>query len=123
MIRVTRWSPDTCNCVFEYEWDDAQKEDVRIHTFKDAIQLCEHHKILPGIEAYDGVMAENTTKNITLGIALKAKPDLTIDEYTWSFDANRKLKVGFLGKLSTGERSTLQSMCDSKFGAGKVEVV
>lgn len=30
-IQTTRWSPDTCNCVILYQWDDALPDDQRVH--------------------------------------------------------------------------------------------
>ena len=123
MLRVTRWSPDTCSCVLEYEWDDALNENERTHKFKKAVNLCEHHKTLLGTEAYGTVLSENTRKNIVFDEAQKLYPAIALEDYMWSFDANRKLKVGFLGKLKAGERSSLQTLCDGKFGAGKVEVI
>lgn len=123
MVRVTRWSPDTCGCVLEYEWDDAHNENTRTHSFKRAVKLCEHHKALEATKAYDEVVSENTRKNIAFGEAQKVNPDITLDDYTWAFDKDRKLKVGFLGKLKAGEKQGLQTLCNSKFGAGKVEVI
>ncbi|GAJ01272.1 unnamed protein product, partial [marine sediment metagenome] len=124
MIRVTRWSPDTCGCILEYEWDDAQDENTRTHSFKKAVKLCEHHKALAASGAYNQVMSENTRKNQVWGFIedMKSKAGekdsivaVAIEDYTWSFDATRKLKVGFLGKLKAGEKSSLQTLCDSKF--------
>lgn len=123
MLRTTRWNPDTCGCVLEYEWDDAQDENERVHNFKNAVQLCEHHKALIADKAYDEVLSENTRKNIVFGEVQKIKPDITSDDYTWSFDESRKLRVGFLGKLKGGEKGSLQTLCDGKFGTGKVEVI
>jgi len=123
-MKVTRWSPDTCDCIFEYEWDDTQATIT--HSFKKAIHLCNHHKALVADKAYDVVLSENTRKNIVFGEAQRVKPDITIDDFTWSFEGagkNRKLKVGFFGKLMAGEKSNLQAQCNSKFGAGKVEII
>ncbi|MBA7697332.1 hypothetical protein ES703_105997 [subsurface metagenome] len=123
MLQVTRWSPDTCGCILEYEWDDTLEASARTHSFKKAVKLCEHHKALLGAKAFDQVMSENTRKNTVLGEIQKIKPDITLEDYTWSFDANRKLKVGFLGKLKAGEKSSLQSLCDNEFGVNKIEVI
>lgn len=123
MLRTTYWSPDTCGCVLEYEWDDTQDENTRIHSFKKAVQLCEHHKALLGDKAYDQVMSENTCKNQVLGMVKEAYPSLELADCTWSFDVARNLGVGFLGKLKAGEKSSLQTLCDGKFGTGKVEII
>jgi len=120
MIRVTRWSPDTCDCVLEYEWDDAQNENERVHTFKGAIQLCNHHKTLA--KPYDKVISENTRKNMVFAEAQKLFPELTPGDYNWSFDDQRKLKAGFL-KVNMMQKKQLQDSCDSRLGKGKVEVI
>ncbi len=123
VLRTTRWSPDTCSCVLEYEWDDAINENERTHKFSGAVHVCEHHKTLVGAEVYDKVLSENTQKNMVLGEVHKIKPDITIDDYTWSFDENRRLKVGFLGKLDIEGKAALLSACNRKFGLGRTEVV
>lgn len=132
MIRKTQWSPDTCGCILEYSWDDTQDENIRVHKFSKVIVLCDYHKTLAPNNAYDQVLSENTRKNMVWGIIedLKTKAGekdaiqtITIEDYTWSFDASRKLKVGFLGKLKAGEKSELQSLCNTKFGVNKVEVI
>lgn len=122
-IKVTRWSPDTCSCVLEYEWDDAQDESTRTHKFGKAVHLCEHHRALTMAEACDQVLSENTRKNIIFGWAKELKPDLELDDYTWSFEKDRKLKVGFLGKLNANNKSKLRALCNTKFGQGKIEVI
>lgn len=123
MLKTTRWSPDTCDCILEYEWDDTKPESERTHSFKRVVQLCEHHETLSGIEAYNEVCSENTRKNQTFGLAREVKPELELEDYTWSFDANRKLKVGFLGKLNATEKAAVQAKLDEKFGIGKAEVI
>ena len=121
MLRVTRWSPDTCGCVYEYEWDDSVPQEQRTHTLKKAIKLCEHHKTR--IKPYDDVVSENTGKNIVFGEAQKIKPELTVDDYTWSFDKDRKLTAGFLGKLTAADKANLKMQLDGKVGKDKVEVI
>lgn len=123
MKRTTQWSPDTCGCILEYEWDDAQNENTRTHTFKKIVKLCERHKMLSGTKAYDQLMSENTRKNRVLGEAQKVYSSITPEDYTWSFDANNKLKVSFSGKLKAKDKSRLQIFCDDEFGGDKTEVI
>ena len=120
-FRTTRWTPDTCGCIFEYEWDDALDENARIHTFKKAVSLCEHHSLM--LAPYDEVLKENTKKNKIYGLAKKVNPNLGVDDFTWSFDKNRKLTVGFLGKLTADQKKQLKDFADAEFGIGEVEVV
>ncbi len=116
---VTRWSPDTCDCVLVYGWDsdDISKE----HTFLRAEKLCAHHKDLASKDAYDKVLDENRRKNR----AFKVAKDVGIepDDFTFSFDGSRKLKVGFLGKLNSTQKAELQAKFDNEFGTDKAEVI
>lgn len=43
-MHTTRWSPDTCDCVVEYDWDDAEPTNVRKHTLKKMVNTCPLHK-------------------------------------------------------------------------------
>lgn len=124
MIRVTRWSPDTCDCVLEYEWDDAQDENTRQHKFKGIVKRCSSHSFVSGKDVYNEVLSENTRKNVVFAEAQKVLPELAPENYNWSFDKDRKLKVGFLGvAMDSMKKKQLQDLTDSKFGKNKVEVI
>ena len=45
-IQTTQWSPDTCGCSFEYEWDDEEPQDKRQHHFKNVVKECVSHSHL-----------------------------------------------------------------------------
>ncbi len=117
--QTTKWSPDTCDCVLVYGWDsdDQSKE----HKFLRAEKLCAHHKGLASKDAYDKVLDENKRKNRAWKIARDA--GIELDDFTFSFDDNRKLKVGFLGKLNSAQKAELQAQFDNEFGANKAEVI
>ena len=124
MERITRWGPDTCGCILEYEWDDTQDETTRTHTFKRAIQLCDYHKALPANEAYNAVTSENTRKNIAFDIVEKRHSEVTPDNYLWFFDTGRVLQVSLIGiALPAAAKAGLQTAFDTKFGAGKAKVL
>lgn len=126
MIQTTRWKPDTCQCEFEYEWDDSVPEDQRVHTFSNALSQCDLHKGLPqDATLYDNVLKENQTKNLVLGDVLEKVPRLkkektnddgsTVEvldptvKYKWSFegaDDQRKLVVDLEGANLTPEEKT-----------------
>lgn len=70
------------------------------------------------------VLAENQRKNFALADVEKEYPD---KELTWAIDPNdRAVVIGFVDKgepLPTrGEKDTLQTTLESKFGSGKVRV-
>lgn len=124
MKRVTRWSPDTCGCVLEYEWDDSQDENTRTHSFKRIIKACPEHAALAGKPHYDQVLLENTRKNIAFDEIQKAHPQVTLDNYLWFFDKDRVLQVSLMGvDLPEAAKRGLQTALDARFGAGKVKVL
>lgn len=124
--RTTRWSPDTCGCVLEYEWDDSEDENTRTHSFKRIIKACPEHTALAGKSHYDQVLSENTRKNITFGEIRKALPkeEITPDNYLWFFDKDRVLQVSLVGvDLPEAAKRGLQTALDARFGAGKAKVL
>ena len=123
-IKTTRWSPDTCGCSFDYEWDNAVAADVRTHTFTNVVKRCPEHGARSGVALYDAVLAENVTKNTVLGIANGIESAITEENYRWSYDGARVLQVEFVGvALNGGKRLAIQSAADIQFGPGKVAIL
>lgn len=122
MIRVTRWSPDTCDCCLEYSWDDAELESTRTHKFQTMVVKCPAHLNLSGETHYNEVLSENRRKNKVFALAQNAKPDIKPEDYEWAFDNKRVLQVKF-PKLTNAEKKKVKDNCDTEFGVGKVEVV
>ena len=94
MIQTTRWSPDTCKCVIEMNWDDAVSEDQRQHTLKE-IKKCPAHFGISDVQAYKDVLDENQSKNRAIGLMLKTHPRLQGKEgdFKHSFDAERNVVI------------------------------
>lgn len=130
-IKVTRWRPDTCECIIEYEWDDTSPLEERIHTHKSIIK-CEHHATIDdNIEAHEKVKNENSSKNKVLGHILENFPEVVEEvtdkdgvitkelkggiKYEWSFDENRELVAGLTGvtaKINTDIKASLDAIPD-----------
>lgn len=55
MKRITTWSPDTCNCVIEYEWDDTEDQNTRKHKFVKVDHCGDNHP-----QAVVGEQVENS---------------------------------------------------------------
>lgn len=100
-MKVTRWSPDTCGCVIDYQWDEKLPEKARVHQLKAVIKRCPAHQGLNDAEIFDALMEENPRKNYTLGmIADELLPNGTdeekqilMSETHWEFDQNRQLNI------------------------------
>lgn len=124
-IRTTRWSPDTCACVMEYDWDDTQSEDTRVHSFARIVSRCPVHTEIPADEdSFNVVVGENKRKNDGWRFGTIRRPVLTEAEYTWRFTgtgANRQLFIRCIG--ATGQqRSLIQGDLNAAHGVGKVTV-
>jgi hypothetical protein len=133
MITTTKWSPDTCDCVIEYEWDTEVPQDERTHTVSNIVKKCKFHTETPDVSThYDIVKEENVRKNIYLGLIADNFPELTNTDakgnknlkenaVSWSFDKDRVLQVEVNG-ISASEKATLKALTDTKLGVGKVKV-
>lgn len=123
-IQTTRWSPDTCQCVIEYTWDDTVPEDSRVHSLGAYRTKCSLHTALSDSSAYTEVAEQNPRKNKIIERARVQFPRLfgTNGNFlgTWSFDSNRVLHVIVTGLLTTNQISNIQSWCDTNLGVGKV---
>lgn len=74
MKNITRWSPDTCECVIEYEWDTEESEDTRIHSPKKIVKACSVHAGNNVHLLHAKVSVENTGKNQAFAKLLQAVP-------------------------------------------------
>lgn len=140
MERITRWSPDTCDCVIDIGWDDSVPDTERRHTYNKSVKVCPYHVAEFGKPSHlQVVLGENQLKNYVMVDAaeiLGIKMDIThdspeserlafdrfINSYQWSFDDNRKLTINFSGTLDAQQKTQLQQVADTKYGIGKIEV-
>ena len=85
VITTTRWSPDTCGCELEYQWETNENENTRADNFAKIVQMCNAHTgIVPPNttnlaqlkKIYDAVLEENTRKNQALATSLETNPEL-----------------------------------------------
>jgi len=140
VIKTTRYSPDTCECIIEYVWDDSLTETNRTHTLSNYINRCAAHSILPtDQDRWNVVFDENPKKSRSLESVLANAPTSmydTIDgvrrlksgikfDFFWTGDApNRVLNISFSGiNLTTNQRNTIKNVLDNRFGVGKVILV
>jgi len=114
--QITRWSPDTCSCVLDIEWDDTEPESSRTHTIKAVVNRCGSHQAGSDEDVFKAVLSENTRKNRVFTLAQKVLPELTVEDYEWSFDAKRVLEVKFTN-MTPAQKARLQQDCDNQFGS------
>lgn len=143
-IKTTRWSPDTCDCVLEYEWDDSLPNDQIVITYKTTVSQCANHINLNGNnkkDTYDSVNEENKRKNGTItelitrmqsdfgeadpttgAITLKRAINVS---WAWSGTApNRVLTLTVKGiTLTANKMNQAKTFLDTKYGTGKVILV
>lgn len=93
VIKTTRWSPDTCNCVVEYTWDTDDPPTGRNHNFKNIVKVCPAHESLPnGLAMYDAIRDENPRKNKVLNAFVQNSDDIGESYTDDNGEPNRKLK-------------------------------
>lgn len=122
MKKITRWHPDTCNCIIEYEWDTEEPAESRHHVFRNCT-ICSHHAGLSAAAVYETVGRENRSKNRAYGHLLDSVPRLASSdasggkkldpEFSFHFlfegaGDSRRLSVGVIGTtLNLAERSAV----------------
>ena len=135
-LNRTRWSPDTCGCVIEYEWDDSVPEDQRTHSLSNVVSKCPAHAALTDNNTFSSVLDENPRKNNALNHVLDNAPTALFDvingarqlkesinfSFSWSGIApDRVLTISFTGiTLTTNQRNAIQAALTNRFGFGKV---
>ena len=140
---LNRWSPDTCGCVIEYEWDDSVPDDQRVHTSVNIIKLCDKHTILglDKVNHYSGVLDENRRKNKVHSQLLTISnmtETVTQDDgsqvvqfkkgigfnFSWTgLDSARVLHISVFGyNLTNQQKSAVQNWCNTNLGIGKVVI-
>jgi hypothetical protein len=144
VLKTTRWSPDTCDCILEYEWDDAVPNDQIVINYKNTVKQCSNHTHLTGNnkrDTYDAVNEENKRKNGTVAElitrlqsdfgeadpstgAITLKKGINVS-WTWSGTApNRVMTMTVTGiTLTTNKLNQAKNFLDTRFGVGKVILV
>lgn len=117
MKQTTRWSPDTCGCVIEYEWDDSVKDTEREHTISRIVQPCKEHEGL-GLKDADHflqVTQENVSKNQAFEIVKAKAAEVNPDTFSYSFDKDRKLVIDVSGlDLEAADKAALLTELQTK---------
>lgn len=133
MLKITRWSPDTCKCVLEYEWDTDVPEAQRVHSIKNVVSACPAHAAhaTDKPKHFNVVVEENQRKNRALQkvaetasqfaeiVDGQVTPDL--NKLSWSFDVDRNVIIDTPG-ISAKNKSDLKQILDAAHGTDKVKI-
>lgn len=132
MIRTTRWSPDTCDCLIEYTWDDTVPESSRVHTPARSIHLCPEHAALSTPPLHYAVLAEENPRknelidqltawavaNVPAWITTDAAGNTILDpariRWYWDNGASPRVLHIVIAGISPGQRDTLTTLIASR---------
>lgn len=120
-VKRTRWHPDTCGCVIDYEWDGDLAEDARVHTVVSHLPCPAHAEA-----EHEVVTEENQQKNQAVAAVLSAAPDLSPEAVAFAYDAKRHLRLRVQTGRSTLTRAvgrSLQAIVDARIGKGRATVI
>lgn len=130
MVSITRnlWSPDTCACQIEYEFDADVDGLTRTHTYVRTVRTCAAHSGLASLSTHlDTVLDRNRRKNLTYAQLLTVLATVTPEQFAglWSYDAAQNLLTvnGTAAGLTAAQRNNLQTKCNTQFGSGRVTVI
>jgi len=141
VINTTRFSPDTCDCVIDYDWDSTTNETNRTHILNQFVNLCPAHAALAtNNDKWNTIFEENRRKNNALQHILDNSPTTALYDiingarqlktslglnFSWSGTApDRVLTISFTGiTLTTNQKNTVQTFLNTRFGTGKVLIV
>lgn len=135
MKHITTWTPDTHPDVkVEYEWDDQDPPETRVHTFKRFIKEPTHARFTGrGDEKFLKLIEENQRKNFALKEVLDALPaeykvkrdngnGVEVEDFKhepkWSLDDNGDVEIEMTGDVGKNKVLTraLHAAVQSKLG-------
>lgn len=133
MKKTTRWRPDTCGCVLEYDWDDEAPFDPV--TNWTAVKSCDAHAGTEHLEQTT-VLKENQHKNRIVNELVSEFPQLRRKRFNmetgeveeemdpnklrWSFNDQRELVVS-LPTLPEPAKASLKAALEAAH-KGKVRI-
>lgn len=119
MIKTIRWSPDTCECVIDFEYD-TENPNVP-HTGKEVVKACHAHQDSKD-DPFDHhclILEENQMKNKAVN---KLKEMHGSKDVSFVFDEDRKLIIEVEG-ISNLQKESSNSEIEKIVGEGKAEVI
>lgn len=128
-IKTTRWQPDTCECIIEYQWDTEDKGgNNRVFTGSNIVHACERHNAPNPNAHFAQVQADNRLKNNAQKVLKDNYPELTTlneegeSEFNHSvcsffLNLNRVLEVTITEpSFDTAKKSVAKGLIDIEIG-------
>lgn len=136
-IKTTRWTPDTCAdppCIVDYTWDDTVPQDSRTHTVSAVVQRCVlHAPIATATAHFAALQDENPRKNKLIALLVAQFPTavrtnaagdfLGFNVAVHRFFSTSRVLILAIPSLTALQISSLQTLIDTTFGAGKIRVL
>lgn len=120
-IKITRWKPDTCNCIVEYSWDTSIPEESRNHTLSSIVNHCAYHQnVTDPQDLFVKVREENWKKNDVVKTLKEQFQDLRHDDISFSYDEDRTLHV-LLSNLTSQDKKALHDIIKQKHSKVSIE--
>lgn len=134
-IKTTKWSPDTCSCIIEYEWNTDDPESTRQHTIARYLQRCALHSTATSLaDLWSKVIEHNTRKNlmykavldnITAATETDAEGNVVLRAgytFSWSYSGDM-LTITLGGSFTNAQKNTIRTWLTNNGYSGKVTVV
>jgi hypothetical protein len=106
---ITRWTPDTCDCAIDLEWDDADPADQRQHVAVRSKGCRAHAGVGGHAERAAIVTEENQRKNRAIAAILEYRADLGAGDVTAAYGPDRELRLSTRVPLSAAEKTRIRS--------------
>ena len=126
------WSPDSCDCYLQFVFDSDLPQSQQVNTFFAKLKSCSKHPNLTGTTIWNVVVAENTNVQKLISQVKTITGLTTLDnegssiksiKFFSGIDSSRLLNFSVTGTtLTTNQKNTIQSWCDTNLGVGKVVI-
>jgi hypothetical protein len=119
VIQTCRWTLDTCGCVLDQQYDDADYAGTMQVT---SIRRCEFHAALTTQDAVTHSVGQMKRKNEAEARMQQFFPSAELKSWSFSGTGTDRVLTVVITGITSGERTQIQVWADGRFGAGKIVV-